>query len=112
MSGTFPAVNPDYTFVESTIYNTLVTNIWGAEERRNKWGPRKAFKLRFNHITTGEMNYIRNFFLSQRGNYESFTWTHPISSTSYTVRFAQPTLQIDEVGVDAFNIETEIIQVL
>ena len=112
MAGTFPAVTPDYTFVESTVYNTLITDIWGAEERRSKWGPRKAFKLRFNHITTGEMKYIRTFFIEQRGSYSSFTWTHPISGVAYTVRFSQPTIQIDEVGVDAFNIETDIVEVL
>lgn len=112
MSGTFPAVTPDYSFTESTIYNNLITSMWGAETRRTKWGPRKAFRLFFNHITTGEMNYIRDFFITQRGNYSSFTWTHPVSDVAYTVRFGTPSLSIVEVGPDAFNINTELVEVL
>ena len=112
MAGTFPEVIADYTMTETVTYNTLMTTMWGAEERRDKWGPRMAWKLFFNHVTTGEMNYIRDFFISQRGNYESFTWTHPVSGSSYTVRFAQPTLQIDEVRPDAFNIQTQLVEVL
>lgn len=112
MAGTFPSVIIDYKFTETTTYQTLMTTMWGAEERRNKWGPRMAFKLFFNHITKGDMNYIRDFFIARNGNYDSFTWTHPVTDVAYTVRFAQPTLQIDEVGEDAFNIQTQIVEVL
>ena len=108
---TFPTVIPDYTFKEETQYATLTSTMWGPEQRRNKWGPKKLFSLRFNHITTGDMRYIWDFFIARKGDYNSFTWVHPETSTSYTVRFAQPELKIDEVGPDAFNMECQLLEV-
>jgi len=108
----FPEVIPDYNFTEITVYNTVKTNMWGAETRHSKWGPRKGFTLTFNHATTGEMNYIRDFFIARKGDYEKFDWTHPLTSVVYSVRFSRPNISVKEVGVDSFNIETEFIEVL
>lgn len=114
MSGTFPtSVTPDYTFTEIDQYRVLVSSIWGKERTRDKWGDsKKIFKLFFNHITKGEADYIWAFFVSQKGNYSSFTWTHPVTAVEYTVRFSSSDLKRDEVGPDAFNIECEIVEVL
>ena len=108
----FPNVISDYGFRETTIYNTLISPFWGHETRRHKWGPRKQFSLIFSSINTSQMNLLRDFFVTKRGDYAKFTWEHPLTSTEYNVRFSDPEFKVAEIGEDAFDVNLELIEVL
>uniref|UniRef100_A0A6M3JEC7 DUF2460 domain-containing protein n=1 Tax=viral metagenome TaxID=1070528 RepID=A0A6M3JEC7_9ZZZZ len=109
---TFPSITPQYPFVEVTQYGNLVNDIWGKEKRRNLWGPKKGFHLKYDHISLSDARSIVEFFNARRGNYESFTWTNPLDDVSYTIRFVEPTLIRKEVGDNAFNIEFDLVEEL
>jgi len=109
---TFPSITPQYPFVEVTQYGNLINDIWGKEKRRNLWGPKKGFHLKYDHISLSDARSIVEFFDARRGNYESFSWTHPLTDVSYTVRFAESNITRKEVGVNAFNIEFDLVEEL
>jgi len=109
---TFPSITPDYVFNYSNTYGNLVSTMWGKERRRNKWGPKRSFHLRFDHITTSDMRSIYEFFVARRGDYAKFDWVNPLDDVTYSVRFAKPDLKRDEVGVNAFNCEIDLVEVL
>lgn len=51
---------------------------------------RHVFKLSWNAVTAADYATLEAFFEAQQGN--TFTWTHPVSETEYTVRFADDRL--------------------
>ncbi len=52
---------------------------------RRKWG------VRYVMLSSSDASTLRTFEKTTvRGGADSFTWTHPTTSTSYTVRFAGP----------------------
>ena len=70
-----------------------------------------ASKYNLAHISTGDMNYIWNFFIARKGSYQKFNWTHPVTSATHSVRFNSGSMKREEVGPDAFNVEFELIEV-
>ena len=108
----FPSIIPQYSLVETDQYGTLITDLWGKERRRNLWGPKKAFYLKFEALSLGDARSIMDFFVARRGNYESFTWINPLDNVSYTVRFSEASLKREEIANEIFNIEFSLEEVL
>ena len=107
---------PQFPIDESSTFATLSTDIkYGTNQYRRKWAAgvkKRAFALNFSSLTKKEMLLLSSFFNTCNGSLTSFTWTHPTTSTSYTVKFAQPSIQFTEVGEDAFDCDTTLVEVL
>lgn len=97
--------NPDFTYVEKTAYNTLVSEFEnGAEQRRAKWGENlKRFKLEYKSRPQADYATVKTFFDARQGKYESFTWTNPLDSTAYTVRFDMDELEVKNTGYQIYD---------
>ena len=103
---TFPSVPvPDYPIEETKSYDVIITDMPGKERRRTRHSTaRRTWKLTYNHIHDGECKYLWDFFNARKRSYESFTFTHPITGTSYTARFMDDELKREEVGEKRFNV--------
>src|SRR3990167_2437360 len=106
MAGTF-TVNPDFVYEQEKKYNTLITDFEsGKEQRRKKWAnPKRRFLLRYRNIGQTEYNSIISFFDSQSGAFDTFSWTNPMDSVAYTVRFLEDTLKVEELAYQRYAIE-------
>ena len=80
----------------------------GYVQSRAKWtGSKKMFELSWNGMITADKTSLETFFSANQG--DSFTWTHPITSTSYTCVFSEDSLGFDFVapGYWAITIKLE-----
>ena len=108
---TFPTLTEDggYPFTEEIQFGNIQTSMWGKERRRNKWGPKRAFKVLYDHMSHSDMDQLWTFFTDRKGTYEKFSWTHPISSVTYQVRFAEDGLRRSEVAPDVYSVEMTLV---
>lgn len=62
--------------------------------------PRKTFRFTHVDITEADRVTLETFWNVRKGSSESFTWTHPVTGASYTVRFAldMKTLEFTRTG--------------
>jgi phage-related protein len=114
---TFPSnLIPQFPINEATVYNTLKTDIpYGPSLRRRKWSSnvkKRMFDLKFHAMPKKEMQLLISFYVSMSGTLTSFTWVHPETSTSYTVRFSNDSLSMEEIGEDAFDVSVGFLEVL
>lgn len=94
LNTTAPFPIPQKPIAESVKTNNLIyTADSGYEQRRKKSAPRRTFELTFPLLDRQAYETLQTFFLQAGGNLESFAWTHPVTKTSYVVRFDQDTLQ-------------------
>ena len=92
---TFPDLTTEYDFIEEVSYDDVVTTLYpnGHEQRiKTVSTPRRRFTLRFQLLTTGEMDGLYNFFMARHGSLEPFYFSNPRDNQTYTVRFYHPTL--------------------
>ena len=69
----------------------------GYIQSRAVWtGSKKSFELGWNGMSTVDKAFLETFFDSNQGS--SFTWTHPITSTSYTCLFTGDNLSFEFVA--------------
>lgn len=82
---------PSYTFTETIEFNTIISKFEnGAEQRRpNRTRPIREWKLLFKNKSQAVYEAIIAFYISKKGQYQSFTWTSPNDSKEYTVRFGE-----------------------
>lgn len=114
---TFPSnLIPDFPITESTVFNTLKTDIkYGPNARRRKWNSgikRRVFDVKFNKVTASEMVLLSNFYNSMNGDLDSFTWVHPETSVSYTVKFSNDNLSFEEEAEGIFSCGVQFTEVL
>jgi hypothetical protein len=96
----------DFTWVPNYVLERrvkFVTRIsegeTGAERLRSKrTNGVYGFSLRFDRLTTSQADALWAFFIAKKGKGTWFTWTNPITSTEYTVRFDD-----DEMGQGYFR---------
>lgn len=105
---------PDYVFEEKPSYNTLVTKFENGFEQRR---PKRAsaiteYVLEYRNRTTSERDTILNLFNARKGSYSSFTWTHPITSETKTVRFKEDSLSVINKAYGVHDISFTLIEVL
>jgi len=105
---------PDAVLVQRVSYNTLRTNeSYGKERRRNKWAsPRRAWNLNFTNASGTAVTDIINFYTTVSGSFDSFSWTNPVDSTAYTVRFQEGSLKREFIGYDRYNVSCSFLEVL
>jgi len=105
--------SPDYVFDESIQNRTLVSEFEnGTEQRRNVWNaPRRKWRLVFRNRSTSDFETVRDFYIAQKGAYDSFTWTNPNDNVEYTVRFVEDTLQFSRSAYGIYSFDFEIVEV-
>jgi len=103
---------PDFTFDETPQFLTLISEFEnGTEQRRNKRAnPVRKWHLVFRNRTKAEFETVRDFFISKKGSYSSFTWENPNNETEYTVRFGADSLTLSTPNPLIYNFEFDLIQ--
>lgn len=101
---------PDYTVASDTEFKTQTSEFEsGAKQYRQVWSSAKrTWKLTFRNRTTAVMQAIQAFFESKLGQATSFTWTCPLDSVEYTVRFAKDKFSYDYVSYGLCDCEIEL----
>jgi len=109
VSGTFPTLpGLDISVKRSEIYSTLVQpGATGKEQRASfQSTPRFQFDLTFNffrqtgfsaNTVSDELAALQTFFETQKGQWDTFSFTDPVDSTVRTCRFAQDQLDIERI---------------
>ena len=108
----------DHVLDETINANTLVSQFEnGAEQRRQKWSNnRRQFKLLFRNRISTEMEAVRDFFISKKGKFTSFTWDRPATdtevATEYDVRFDEDSFVVSQNRFNNFDFDLTLIEVL
>ncbi len=102
-----------FPFYEETISKVLVSEVEnGWEQRRDVWGKtKKKFTIHFNVNSKTEIGTIRDFFVSKTGPKDTFTFTNPVDSTEYTVRYVDNSFKIERQNFGTYNARVELIEV-
>jgi phage-related protein len=96
----------DQDVEEKIEFDTIISQFEnGVEQRRVRSSiPNRTFLVKTSNADLTEMQNIRNFFISKRGSTDSFSWTNPIDSTDYTVRFAEKSFRVVILGPGVFDL--------
>ena len=105
---------PDAAIESSITYKTLVTDTeYGKKRRRNKQAsPKRSWNLNFMNTTETIANGITAFYISVSGPFETFDWENPVDSVTYTVRFKDGSFNKDATGIDNYNIQLSLVEVI
>lgn len=110
---TFPILskNPVYPLEESYLDNTLRSNFEaGYELTRPRYTRlRRIFNVRYTFLPEADKTALESFYQTV-GCYDSFTWTHPGTGESITVRFVAPP-KFSEVQYGRWNVEFQLREV-
>jgi len=102
---------PDYTVVTNSEWKTLVSEMEnGVKQYRQKRPTQiQTWKLTFKNRTTAVAQAVLAFFNTKYGRATSFSWTSPLDSVEYTVRFNQDSFSYDYVsyGICDFSVDFE-----
>ena len=110
--------SPTYVFDDSVKLKTLITTYEdGTEQRHSIGSPRRTFTLRFLAVDEASRDEIHSFHQSTYGSATTFQWTHPLDSTTYSVRFIDDTLEEENIKYNdtdgsIFNITVRFIEVV
>ena len=98
---------PDYTVVTSKEFKTLESEAEnGVKQYRSIWPTGKyTWRLTFKARTLAVAQAILAFFETKLGKATSFTWTCPLDSTEYTVRFSNDRLEFSYINYDQCDFE-------
>jgi hypothetical protein len=81
---------PDLPFTESREDQGKMSEVVDGPtiSRQTKTKSRKTFRLNWENIplSIDEYNALDNFLAQTRGSVHNFSWTHPVTHTSYTVK--------------------------
>lgn len=104
---------PDFTLSQKVRYNTLISTFEnGTEQRRSKWGTSlRSWTLQYKNRTSSELSTIQTLFDTKLGSGTAFTWTNPLDSTEYTVRFVEDSLQAELKAYGIYDFEFQLQQV-
>jgi len=86
---------PNYVLTRKVKFVTSVSEGESGKEllRSKRTNGIYGFSLNFERLTVAEANAMWAFFVAKKGMGTWFTWTNPITSVEYTVRFDD-----DEMG--------------
>lgn len=95
MAGTFPATirHPDYPFSEKFVKRKILSKFESGHElsRATATVGKHEFGLKWSSLPEAQYQILKSYFESQGA--ETFSWTHPLTTTVYTVRIAQSELE-------------------
>jgi len=85
----------------------------GVEQRRDIWGgkTKKVFEIRFNVNTLAEIKAVHDFFVTKVGPSTSFSFTCPLDSQTYTVRFLENSFEIERRFYGTYFGKCKLIEV-
>lgn len=99
MPNSWPAIaKPDYPMDEERSFPVVRSEFeTGAVQTRLRFTTKRLVAtLTWNAMTQTDFATLEAFFDANQGL--TFTWTHPVSSTSYTVRFQGDTLKSSNIA--------------
>lgn len=107
-------LKPDFTLDDVPVYATLITKFEnGIEQRRpRRASPIYEFTLMYRNRTETDMQTILDLFNSKSGAYASFTWEHPRTAETWTVRFKEDSFKYTYKSYGLFDFQFNLIQVL
>jgi phage-related protein len=102
-----------YDFEEIPKFNTLISSFEnGAEQRRAKRsGAITEYKLVYKNISQADMDIITTLYNTSKGALSSFTWLHPISAETLTVRFKEDSLSFVCTSYGIYQCEFNIVTI-
>jgi len=105
---------PDYVFDETPQYKTLISTFEnGAEQRRAKRSSAVTeYKLVYKNRSAADLGTVTTLFNSKKGALTSFTWTHPISAATLTVRFKEDSLTFSNTVFGLYDFEFNLITII
>jgi uncharacterized protein (TIGR02217 family) len=84
----------------------------GVEQRSQTWPTGKqGFTLQYDVLTQAEMQTLWDFYVARGGAYESFYFLDWVSNITYTVRFSNDQLTMEQFFNRIFRGNLELIQV-
>lgn len=97
MAAAWPTTPPSFPLTESTVYHQIKSTFEnGKVQSRPKYTTSKdRFDLRWDHLTEAQFQSFKEYFEANQGT--TFSWTHPITTTVYTVRFSDDTFDSSAV---------------
>ena len=112
MSIDFSGFDRGFPYKEITEFNILETEMEsGVVQKRKKWSrSKKKFQIKFNVNTKTEILAIRDYFVARDGSYDTFTFTEPLSSTAYTVRFVEDSFELTRDNYGSYSASIELIE--
>ena len=106
-------IDPSYSFIVGASFKTLVsTGESGKQRRRAKSVGPFVWQLDFSTLSVAEADKIWQFYLDCKGAFDTFTWTDPVSSVSYTVHFKNDTLTKDYFTYGLYNLSLEFEEII
>lgn len=104
---------PDYVFDETPQYKTLISQFEnGAEQRRAKRSAAiTEYRLIYKNRSQADLDTITTLFNAKKGTLTSFTWTHPISAATKTVRFKEDSLTYSNKSYLLYDIEFVLTEI-
>lgn len=103
-----------FPFREETITNVQITEFEnGVEQRRDFWGgkKKKRFTVNFKVNSLSEIKEIEDFFESQQGPLATFSFTNPLDSIEYTVRFEENSFEVERQHFGVYNAKVRLLEV-
>lgn len=99
---TYPLPRPSRPINETFHTNVLTWSSDSGNEQRRKRGETKvSFDISYPALVDAAYYTLRDFFIARCGKLEAFTWVHPVTKITYTVRFDSDTLSAEPVGRNA-----------
>ena len=104
---------PDYVFEQTPKYNTIISEFEnGAEQRRAKRSTAiTEYRLVYKNRDSTDLGTITTLFNAKLGALTAFTWTHPFSSETLTVRFKEDSLTYNNTSYGIYNIEFSLVSI-
>jgi uncharacterized protein (TIGR02217 family) len=105
---------PDYVFDETPQFKTLISEFEnGVEQRRAKRASAiTEYRLQYKNRDATDLSTITTLFNAKKGSLTSFTWTHPISAATKTVRFKEDSLTYSCTTYGRYDIEFVLKEVI
>ena len=102
---TWPNIEKPSRMIERTKKAQIKSDMAaGYVQSRAKWTrTRKVFELSWNAMSDADKNILEDFFTENIG--DTFEWTHPLTNTTYTVRFGDGELSASYVYVLRWKID-------
>jgi len=105
---TWPNIENPSSLNERTVKAQIKSDFEaGYVQSRTKWTrSRKIFELSWDNMDAADKSTLEDFFENNIGG--TFTWTHPLTSTSYTVRFKENELRARHVPVNFWRVDVAL----
>jgi hypothetical protein len=102
-----------FDFEEIPQFKTLISEFEnGAEQRRAKRsGAITEYRLVYRNISQSDMDIITTLYNSSKGALTIFTWLHPISGSTITVRFKEDSLSFVCTSFGIYQCEFNLITI-